>query len=163
MQHTFEKVLRASALLGALGFLGIAVLVCTSVAGRALFSAPIPGDYELVQILCAVSVALVLPYAHWNNGNVMIDIFTNKALSAKTNAWLDRAAHLIVGGIALLLCWRIAVGAKALMVTQDASMMLGVPLWIGYVPMSAAFALLAVSAFWRMCAPAATPEQGAHV
>lgn len=104
MKRALQWLVKASALLGALGFLGIALLVCTSVAGRELMSAPVPGDYELVQMLCAVSVALVLPYTHWSGGNVFIDIFTQKTLSAATNQWIDRGAHLVVALISALIC-----------------------------------------------------------
>lgn len=48
------------------------------------------------------------------------------------------------------------------MQTKDASMLLGVPLWWSYVPISAAFGVLVLSALYRACCPN-EEQQGAHV
>ena len=54
------------AVFGGLSLLGIMLLTVASVVGRELFGSPIPGDFEMVEIWCAVSVfafLLVSPLA----------------------------------------------------------------------------------------------------
>src|SRR5690625_6089137 len=53
-----------------------ALISVFSVAGRTFFSAPVPGDYELIQILSAVGIALCMPYCQLRHGHVFVDFFT---------------------------------------------------------------------------------------
>jgi hypothetical protein len=46
-----------------------------SVVMRNLAGAPIQGDFELVQMGCAVAVAAFLPFTQLRNGNVFVDAF----------------------------------------------------------------------------------------
>jgi TRAP-type C4-dicarboxylate transport system permease small subunit len=55
----------------------IAALVTVSVTGRYLFSAPIPGDYDIVGIIAGCAVFAFLPYCQMIRGNVVVDFFTN--------------------------------------------------------------------------------------
>ncbi len=67
------------ALAGGAIFVGIAIMSVASIASRALFSTPIQGDYELVQVGCAVFVALCLPICQMRGANIIVDFFTTRA------------------------------------------------------------------------------------
>jgi TRAP-type C4-dicarboxylate transport system permease small subunit len=103
------------------------------VAGRAVFSAPIPGDFELVEVGMAVAIFSFLPYCQIVRGNVIVDLFTAKA-SPRTQALLDAAGNLIYTGIAALLTWRGALGGLEVRGYGETTMVLRVPVWLGYVP-----------------------------
>lgn len=118
-----------------------------SIIGRSFFESPLIGDYELVQIMSAVAVAMTLPYAHWIGAHVIVDFFTAKA-KRSTNAFLDLIAHILIAFFSVVITWRLIVGLLDLRNTMDASMMLGVPTWWAYVPMVLSFALLAVTAIF---------------
>ena len=60
----------------------MAAIVTVSVIGRYLFSAPIPGDYDIVGILCGCAIFAFLPYCQLKRGNVLADFFTAKRAAA---------------------------------------------------------------------------------
>jgi TRAP-type C4-dicarboxylate transport system permease small subunit len=90
--------------------IGIALMTLASVVGRVLWSSPIQGDVEMVQLACAVGLACFLPYTQWQGGNIIVDFFTTWA-SRRTQQRLDALGALLVGAVAGLLCWRTAWAA----------------------------------------------------
>ena len=56
-----ERLRDGRALAGGAVLTSLALMSVASIAGRALFSRPLQGDYELVQTGCALFVALCLP------------------------------------------------------------------------------------------------------
>ena len=83
---------QASAMLGGILLIGIALMTLSSVAGRVLWSSPIQGDVEMVQLACAVSLASFLPYTQWQGTNIMIDFFTARAYEAHAAVGSMRSA-----------------------------------------------------------------------
>ena len=53
--HLLRALSQASAVIGGLILIGMALMTLASVAGRALFSSPIQGDVEMVQLACVVA------------------------------------------------------------------------------------------------------------
>jgi TRAP-type C4-dicarboxylate transport system permease small subunit len=131
------------ALLGGLVLFALTLLTVISVIGRAVFSAPIPGDFELVELGMAVAIFSFLPYCQIVRGNVIVDLFTSKA-SARTKALLDGVGNLLFTAIAALLTWRVAIGGLEIRSYHETTMVLQVPVWWGYVPAVAFLAFLTV-------------------
>lgn len=142
-----DRSCKLLAFLAGVTLLALALLSMRSIVGRTLFDSALLGDYELVQILSAVAVAMALPYANWIGGHVIVDFFTAKA-SPKANAFMDLIANLLMALFAAVLSWRLAVGMLDLKANFDASMMLNIPTWWGYAPMVPSFALLAATALY---------------
>ncbi len=133
---------RAFALCGA-GLLGLlAVLVCSSVAGRVLFGRPVPGDFEIVATGTAVAVFLCLPWCQLNRGNLVVDLFLAR-LSARFVAWLDALSAALLMLLAMLFAWRMLLGMRDAIRYEDISIILGFPLWWAYPFAVASFLLLA--------------------
>lgn len=138
---------RSLAVVGGLMLLAMILLSVVTVLGRWLFASPIPGDFELVQVGCAICVACFLPYCQVQRGHVIVDFFTLKA-SARTRAVLDGIAAVLLALCAAVIAWRMLVGLIDVRAANESSMLLGVPIWWAYCPMVAAFALLsAVAAY----------------
>jgi TRAP-type C4-dicarboxylate transport system permease small subunit len=131
------------ALLGGLVLFALTLLTVISVIGRAVFSAPIPGDFELVELGMAVAIFSFLPYCQIVRGNVIVDLFTSKA-SPRTKALLDGVGNLLFTAIAALLTWRVAIGGLEIRSYHETTMVLQVPVWWGYVPAVAFLAFLTV-------------------
>lgn len=125
----------------------MAAMSLASIAGRTLLGKPILGDYELVQVMSAAAVAMALPYCQLVRGHVIVDFFTTRA-PAHVNRTLDLAAMLLLAGIAFVVGWRVARGMVDLHRTGDASMLIGFPTWIAYVPIAASFLLLGCAALY---------------
>jgi TRAP-type C4-dicarboxylate transport system permease small subunit len=100
---------RALAIFGGILSCAMAAVVTVSVAGRYLLSKPIPGDYDIVGILCGCAIFAFLPYCQLNRGNVLADFFTQRA-SARTKDLLDAAGNLLFLVAAILFTWRLYYG-----------------------------------------------------
>ena len=87
----------------------MALLVTTSVTGRYLFSAPIPGDYDIIGILSGCAAFAFLPYCQWTYGNVVVDFFTNNS-PPRMKAVLDAFGMLLYLIVAVLFTWRMYYG-----------------------------------------------------
>jgi TRAP-type C4-dicarboxylate transport system permease small subunit len=133
------------AILGGVFFLAEALMSVTSVIGRALFNLPVPGDYELVQMLSAMGIAMCLPYCQLKRGHVFVDFFTLWAPSA-VKRLLDALAALLLAVSALFLAWRVWEGLLEMREYGETSMVIALPVWWGYVPVVPSFVLLGIAA-----------------
>jgi TRAP-type C4-dicarboxylate transport system permease small subunit len=88
----------------------MAAIVTVSVTGRYLFSAPIPGDYDIVGILCGCAIFAFLPYCQLQRGNVIADFFTQGA-SARAKSILNAGGNLLFLTAAVMFTWRLYYGA----------------------------------------------------
>lgn len=114
-----------------------------SIAGRWLLARPLPGDYEIAQLVTAVAVAAFLPYCALRSGHVLVDFLTARA-GRRLKGVLDAVGNLAIAAIGALIAWRMAFGLADLRDSGETTMVLGIPQWMAYVPMVASFALLAV-------------------
>ena len=87
----------------------MALVVTVSVAGRYFISRPIPGDYDIVGILCGCTIFSFLPHCQLVRGNVMVDFFTTKA-PPRLRAALDLVGSAIYLAVAVMLTWRLIFG-----------------------------------------------------
>jgi TRAP-type C4-dicarboxylate transport system permease small subunit len=142
-----DKSCKLLAFLGGLTLVCMAIMSLWSIVGRSFFSSPLLGDYELVQMLSGMAVAMTLPYAQWIGGHVIVDFFTAKA-PVKANALMDMIAAVLMALFSAVISWRLVVGLIDLKSTMDASMMLNLPTWWSYVPMTISFGLLTATALF---------------
>jgi TRAP-type C4-dicarboxylate transport system permease small subunit len=142
-------VCKTAAVIGTLVFTALVVMSIVSITGRKLWSAPVPGDVELLQLCSAFAAASFFAYCHLNRGDVKVDFFTD-GLSMRAVHSLDAIGSLLVGLFGALIAWRTAAGASMLQDAGETSMILGLPLWIGEALMVPGFVLLALAGFY-MC------------
>jgi TRAP-type C4-dicarboxylate transport system permease small subunit len=138
---------RGFAILGGFVLVGITLMAVASIIGRELFRKPIQGDFELVQLACAVCVAAFLPYCQFVKANIIVDFFTTR-LSRTAQNRLDALGALILGLVMALACWRTGIGMMTVLQAGETSMIMGVPVWLSYGFMTPGFALTAVVAFY---------------
>ncbi|MFQ5959596.1 MAG: TRAP transporter small permease, partial [Alphaproteobacteria bacterium] len=134
-----ERLAKGLALAGGAVLLAVMAVTVVSVVGRTAFASPILGDFELVEIGCAVAVFAFLPYCQLRRGNVVVDLFIRRTHG---RARLDAAHSLVYAAIAALFAWRLALGGAELRAWGETTMILAVPLWWGFVPIVASAALL---------------------
>ncbi|PKO58213.1 MAG: TRAP transporter small permease [Betaproteobacteria bacterium HGW-Betaproteobacteria-19] len=126
-----------------------ALMSVTSVIGRALFNLPVPGDYELVQMLSAMGIAMCLPYCQLKRGHVFVDFFTLWAPTSLKRV-LDAIASLLLAGASFLLAWRIWDGMLEMREYGETSMVIALPVWWGYIPVAPSFVLLGIAALYTV-------------
>ncbi len=137
------------ALVGGALFVVLVAMSIVSIVGRKLFSAPVPGDVEILQMVAAFASATFFAYCHLNGGDVKVDFFTSRA-SATTTHVLDAMGSCLVGVVGSLITWRALEGALSIRAAGETSMILGWPLWLAQILMVPGFALLALAGFYLM-------------
>ncbi len=149
-----------SALFGGSVLVGLALMVCTSVALRATGFSPIQGDFELLQVGLAIAIGGFLPWCHLKGGNIFIDFVTARA-STRIQRYLDAFAGVLVAIMMALVAWRAGAGALAAQASGEVTMIRGFPLWVSYLFMTPGLALTSVVALeiaWRRWKEAAASE-----
>jgi TRAP-type C4-dicarboxylate transport system permease small subunit len=139
-KRRLERLCDASAAVGALVLVAVALMTTVSVIGRAFFAHPILGDVELVQLGIAVVVASFLPYTQFRGANIIVDFFTVKA-SASAQRRMDALGTLLYTLVMALVAWRVAAGGIAMYESQERSMLMELPLWMPYALMLPGLAL----------------------
>lgn len=141
------KICRIFAVFAGIMLLLMALMSLVSIVGRTLFDSPILGDYELVQMMSAMAVAMALPFCQMIRGHIIVDFFTT-ALPSRINRRLDIMASLVMAFFGFLFSWRISLGMISLQGSGDASMLLNLPTWWGYSVMVPSFFLLGCAALY---------------
>lgn len=133
----------ASALMGGAILAAISLMSVVSIVGR-LAGRPIQGDFELVQVGCAVAITACLPWCQWKRANIIVDFFTVRS-NKHVRGLLDALGALLLALVMALVAWRTGVGAVAMKASKESSMIMGLPLWYAYMLMTPAFALAAIA------------------
>jgi TRAP-type C4-dicarboxylate transport system permease small subunit len=129
-----RKACDLSAGVGATVLVAMAGMTVVSVIGRSLFSHPILGDVELVQLGCAVVVTSFLPYTQFQRANIIVDFFTQNATTQRKR-WMDCLGNLLYTLMLALIVWRVAAGGLAMRASGEGSMLMELPLWWAYALM----------------------------
>lgn len=113
----------------------IAVVTFVDVVGRNVFAAPIPGGYEIIQVLMTIGVFFSLPIVALRKSHVQVDL-----LKQAFPAWLARATNLLATVVAIsffaFLAWCLAKLALHAMSTGERTAFLFIPHWIIAVVMA---------------------------
>jgi len=124
--------------------LGVALLTAWSAATGFVLGKPLPGDFELTEILVAVAVFSFLPYCQLVDANVTADLFTAGA-GPRAVAGFKLFAALLALGISVVLAWRTWAGMLDYRQFVETTAILKIPLWTAYVPALASLALLVLA------------------
>jgi TRAP-type C4-dicarboxylate transport system permease small subunit len=120
--------------LGGLVLCAVALLVVASVTGRALLGVglgPIPGDFELVEMLSAIVVFCFLPWCYLKNGHAAVDLMyvhlprpVQRTVTVASD-WLMLLAWTV-------LTWRLLVALGDEYREAETTFILALPLWWAY-------------------------------
>ncbi len=141
------RLCRAFALAGGLVLVAMMLMSLVSIFGRAVLSRPLPGDYELVQVGCAIAVAAFLPFCQMRGGHVLVDFFTAHSRPS-VRAALDTLGALLLAVAAAVFAWRTAAGALSFKEANDQTTILEIPTWWALALMVPSFALFSAAGFY---------------
>lgn len=122
-------VTKGFALTGGALFIGMIVLSVISIVGRKLWSAPINGDLEILQMGTGVAAAAFFPYCTLMGEHLRVEFFTAK-LSVRAHSVLDGVANLLLAVAMGLLTWRTSIQALEIHEAGEVSLMRNIPIWI---------------------------------
>lgn len=133
---------------GGLMFVALVLMSLVSIVGRKLFSMPVPGDIEIMQMGTAVASAAMLAYCEMMRHHLRVDFFTAK-LSPQNKDRLDALSHLLLAIVAMLIAWRTGVAAASLKEAGETSMMLSWPVWPAVALLVPSFVLLGAAGLYN--------------
>lgn len=136
------------ALAGGVIVLALIAMSLVSLVGRKLFSAPIPGDIEILQMAIAVAVTAFLPLCEMSDNHIRVDLVAG-FLPAPVNRFLLAVGHLLLAAVAALMGWRTFLLMQNSQDYGSTSTMLGVPLWLPQGLMVPSLVLLALCGLYR--------------
>ena len=145
-----EKLAIISAFAGGAILTAITAMAVASIVMRSLGFQPIQGDFELLQVALAGCIALMLPWCQLQGGNLTVDFFTVRMRIARQRR-LDAMGALLFALVMVLVTWRTCAGAIAVKASNESTMILGFPLWIGYVAMIPGLLLTVFAALQSAC------------
>ena len=138
-----DRAARALAIVAGAGLLVVLTLIFVSVVMRYIFSTPIVGVNEIVQLASVGIVMLALPWCTAEGAHVGVDV-----LDHKIGPWGrflgDIQARLIAALILSVLVWRAILKAMDAHEFGDATNMLQMPIWPFYAMIAGGMALSAL-------------------
>ncbi len=157
---------RGMALLGGAVLIAVVVTTCLSIIGRALVPlglAPVPGDFELVEMGVGFAIFAFLPYAQYARAHARVDLLAAR-FGARMNRVIDLVADIGMGVAAALIAWRLWLGMLDKRSYAETTFILQFPIWIAYAAaLAGAIAFFAVALFcaWRAARALWRGEDGA--
>lgn len=166
-----KRLSRWLAYFGGVVLTAAALMTVISIAGRAMIKlglGPIPGDFELVELACAVAVFSFLPWGQFNRGQVTVDILVD-AFPPRLRVFLGMVGDLVLAIAASVIAWRLWLGLgerlpygsdtiRGLLMLGDkpfyteTTFILRMPIWYGYALTmvgAAFFAIVCYYTVWR--------------
>lgn len=110
VERITEAIARWLAYVGGIVLAAIAVTTVTSVIGRAIPGlGPIKGDFELVEMGCAVAIFTFLPWCQLRRGHVTVDLFITR-LPLRIQAMLGLIGDALIALASFVILWRLWLG-----------------------------------------------------
>lgn len=153
-------VFGAAAILGGMILVLLVLMTMTSITGRTLFSSPVTGDFELVEMGTAVAVFLMLPHVQFVRGHVAVEVFTSRA-PWRVRAFLALFANVVMLAVAAFITWRTQVALGDRIDSGEVSYLLSIPRWLPYLGATIGCYLWTISSFytvWRAFNELAQPK-----
>ena len=147
MPRALELAAKAFAFAGGAVMVAMLCMSVASITGRVVYGKPVQGDFELVQLGCAVGIAAFLPWCQWRRGNIIVDFFTTR-LPPRAQSVLDGIGALLLALVMGLVAWRATEGAISVYASGERAMISRYPQWIGYAAIVPSLALTALVGFY---------------
>jgi len=162
--HYVTLLAKAVAILGGLVLVTIGLITVVSIIGRELLFlglGPIPGDFEIVEMGCAFAIFSFLPWCQLKSGHAAVDIFAN-FLGHRFNAFLSLLWDVVMAFASAVLYWRLLVGMTEKQSYEETTLILQIPLWVGYAAGLSVMSVLLITCLysvWRSVNQLASVER----
>ncbi len=130
----FERVTYALAH-GLVAFGGLCLVVASALTALSIIGGltirPLPGEIEVVEILCGLAVFAFLPYCQLKRGHVGVDILIS-AFGPKAMNWTQLIGDVIIAVLIGLVTWRHVIGTLDKFGNGETTPLLLFPVWWGF-------------------------------
>ena len=137
------KLVTYLAICGGLVLVVIVLVNFISIAGRTMFGKPLTGDFELVEMGCAVAMFSFMPLCQFKNGNVIVDFFTVNLSNS-----LNGLGAFLFFLVSSFFTWRMVYGALDMYKYNEETMLLQIPVWIPFIPAVISFGILSITCLY---------------
>ena len=144
-----HKYSRSAAFFGGFTLVILVAVNASSIVGRTLFSSPLVGDFELVELGCAIAISSFLPLCLLKKGNVTVDFFSTRFPQKLVHS-LEIFSDLIFFLVAATFSVRMTSGIQDFYKYGEETMLLQIPIWIPFIPVLLSFYLLTACATYLL-------------
>ena len=123
-----KKITQTTDLLAGVCFFSVMALVLANIIMRNVFTLPILGTVEIVGLLIATGLGFALANCEMNNGNIAMDIVTEK-LSPRTQKVIDIIIYSISLSFWAIVVWRIFIYAYTSYVNGRVTSTVSIPIF----------------------------------
>lgn len=126
---------RAFALIGGVVLLLVVGMTILSVIGRSINAyglGPIPGDFELVEVVSAFVIFWILPWAQISNGHVAVDVLA-RHFPKTLNRMIAVISQMLIVVMAIFIARQLTLGFWDKFNYGEMSFVLMMPVWWGYL------------------------------
>jgi TRAP-type C4-dicarboxylate transport system permease small subunit len=141
---------------------GVAFLTVADASLRYGLSRPIPGTFELTELLLGAVIFFALPYTGLVDGHVSVDILTAR-LPPRAQHGCVAVAALVVAALLATIAWQLAVLTEEFHRTSRTTITARIPVFPFALPVTAAAGLAALTSLVQAVGAAARalrPELG---
>ncbi len=135
-----ERLATFFVIVGGVLLVAASALTVLSVIGSLALS-PVPGEIEVVEILCGLAVFAFLPFCQLKRGHVGVDILISAFGKTAMNV-SQLVGDLVITVLLSIVTWRLWVGLVDKFGNGETTALLIIPVWWGY---AGAFVLLLVN------------------
>jgi TRAP-type C4-dicarboxylate transport system permease small subunit len=128
------RAARLLAILGGIVLMAITLLVVASVTGRALIGmglAPVPGDFELVELGVGIAIFFFLPWCYLRGGHATVDMLYMHVPRGMQKV-VDTFSDLLMLAVWLMLTWMLWQGLQEKKEYMETTFILQMPVWWAY-------------------------------
>lgn len=121
-QRLLDRVCRMANLLGIAGVVAMMLLTCADVLMRDLLRKPVPGSYELIQLIMVGVAFLTIPYGWMADSHLRVDMFWRRFSPKHVQPAADAFAALVALSLLAFGVWKgtaLAIAAQRLGETSD--------------------------------------------
>ncbi|MFA7438853.1 TRAP transporter small permease [Castellaniella sp.] len=138
----------------------LAGLICTDIFARWAFRAPVPGAYELVGILGALTVVFALPAVQHRHAFIRVEIVTDR-LTPRARGRLQGLLAWLEALVFAILAVQFLLSARTTARAGEVTDILRLPQWPVYAAVAVAFALVSAMAVQQTLAAGSvgTPDE----
>jgi len=138
----------------------IMLVVCVDVAGRSIFTRPVPGANEMSELLLACLIFFGLAAAQQKKQHYIVD-FILMRMSSRNKTFFIGLSYILCAGVAAVLCWYSSVNAIASFEMKEASWgTIEFPIWPARIVVAFGLGLFSVQyliQLVRLCGWVASP------
>ena len=120
-----------------------------SIAGRTIIGSPLVGDFELIELGCAIAISSFLPLCFLKKGNVTVDFFSAR-FPERLIYSLEIFTDLIFVVVSATFSMRMTLGIQDFYKYGEETMLLQIPIWIPFIPVLVSFYLLTACAIYSL-------------